>query len=48
MILVTGSNGQVGTELCRLFDKKGVPYISTDVDNMDITKKRGNIEIYSR
>lgn len=38
MILVTGSKGQLGTELCRLLDEKKLDYIGTDSSELDITK----------
>ncbi|MBO1308238.1 dTDP-4-dehydrorhamnose reductase [Enterococcus sp. 669A] len=37
MILLTGGNGQLGTELRKLLDEKGWEYISTDADVLDIT-----------
>lgn len=37
LILITGGNGQLGTEVCRLLDEKKVNYISTDSKEMDIT-----------
>lgn len=37
MILITGGNGQLGTELCHLLDELGLPYISTDAQELDIT-----------
>lgn len=39
MILITGSNGQLGTELCKLLDAKQIAYIATDAIEMDITNK---------
>lgn len=37
MILLTGGNGQLGTELRHLLDEQGKEYISTDADVLDIT-----------
>lgn len=37
MILITGGNGQLGTELRHLLDEQGLAYISTDSQEMDIT-----------
>ncbi|MHC5229589.1 dTDP-4-dehydrorhamnose reductase [Enterococcus sp. LJL99] len=37
MILLTGGNGQLGTELRHLLDEQGLEYISTDANEMDIT-----------
>jgi dTDP-4-dehydrorhamnose reductase len=39
MILITGSNGQLGTELCKLLDEKQITYTATDATEMDITNK---------
>ena len=41
MILITGSNGQLGTELRHLLDEKGIAYVATDAAEMDITDKNG-------
>lgn len=37
MILITGGNGQLGTELRKLLDEQQVTYVSTDSSEMDIT-----------
>lgn len=37
MILVTGSNGQLGTELRHLLDERKEAYVAVDVAEMDIT-----------
>lgn len=37
MILVTGGNGQLGTEVCRFLEEKNIKYIATDSKEMDIT-----------
>mgnify|MGYP003475075746 FL=1 len=39
MILITGSNGQLGTELCHLLDERKISYTATDAAEMDITDK---------
>ena len=39
MILSTGSNGQLGTELCHLLDERNISYTATDSAEMDITDK---------
>ncbi len=38
MILITGANGQLGTELCHLLDERNEEYVAVDVAEMDITK----------
>ena len=38
MILITGANGQLGTELRYLLDERNVDYVAVDVAEMDITK----------
>lgn len=37
MILLTGGNGQLGTELRHLLDEQGMKYVSTDSKELDIT-----------
>ncbi|MBO0423895.1 dTDP-4-dehydrorhamnose reductase [Enterococcus plantarum] len=37
MILLTGGNGQLGTELRHLLDEQGMEYVSTDSKELDIT-----------
>ncbi|MEQ3445291.1 dTDP-4-dehydrorhamnose reductase [Enterococcus cecorum] len=44
MILLTGGNGQLGTELCHLLDEKGVKYVSTDAKKMDITDAQATMD----
>ncbi|MGG5332006.1 dTDP-4-dehydrorhamnose reductase [Enterococcus sp. AZ163] len=44
MILLTGGNGQLGTELRKLLDEKGWDYISTDADVLDITDAEKTME----
>lgn len=38
-ILLTGSNGQLGYDFKKLFDKSGIEYIATDYKELDITDK---------
>ncbi|MDT2833537.1 dTDP-4-dehydrorhamnose reductase [Vagococcus carniphilus] len=40
MILVSGSNGQLGLELCRLLTEKHIDYIGKDKSELDITDKK--------
>ncbi|CAI3289705.1 dTDP-4-dehydrorhamnose reductase [Enterococcus cecorum] len=44
MILLTGGNGQLGTELRHLLDEKGVKYVSTDTKEMDITDAQATMD----
>ncbi|AZP04925.1 dTDP-4-dehydrorhamnose reductase [Jeotgalibaca ciconiae] len=39
MILITGANGQLGTELRKFLDEKEITYVATDSSEMDITDK---------
>ncbi|MCL1948496.1 MAG: dTDP-4-dehydrorhamnose reductase [Turicibacter sp.] len=39
MILLTGANGQLGTEVRYFLDERGVVYVATDRTDMDITDK---------
>ena len=36
-ILLTGSNGQLGHDFKKLFDRKNIEYIATDSKELDIT-----------
>lgn len=40
-ILITGANGQLGTELRTLLDAKGISYTATDSKELDITNAEG-------
>ena len=44
MILLTGGNGQLGTELRHLLDEKGVEYVSTDAKKMDIMDAQATMD----
>lgn len=44
MILLTGGNGQLGTELRHLLDEKGIEYVSTDAQEMDITDAQATMK----
>ncbi len=37
MILITGSNGQLGTDFKKIFNCEGLSYIATDIEELDIT-----------
>ncbi|WP_251545343.1 dTDP-4-dehydrorhamnose reductase [Limosilactobacillus caecicola] len=37
--LITGCNGQLGTELCHLLDEQGIAYTAFDSQGMDITDR---------
>lgn len=39
MILITGSLGQLGKELCHLLDEKSIPYVASNSTSMDITNE---------
>lgn len=39
-ILITGANGQLGSELRKLLDERGVPYDAFDSKGLDITDKQ--------
>ncbi|GBG96558.1 dTDP-4-dehydrorhamnose reductase [Lactococcus termiticola] len=39
MILITGGNGQLGTEVRRLLDERNITYTATDATELDITDK---------
>ncbi|MGX7030425.1 dTDP-4-dehydrorhamnose reductase [Vagococcus zengguangii] len=39
MILITGANGQLGTEVTKLLEETGLDYVATDSKDLDITDK---------
>ena len=39
-ILLTGSNGQLGHDFKKIFDKKNIEYIATDYKELDITSDK--------
>lgn len=43
--LVTGANGQLGQELCRLLDEKNINYIAAKREELDITNNEA-VDIY--
>lgn len=47
MILITGGNGQLGTELRHLLDEQGTKYVATDVQDLDITDAQGTMTFIS-
>ena len=48
MILITGSNGQLGTELCYLLDERNVDYVAVDVSEMDITNSEMVDKVFAK
>ena len=48
MILVTGANGQLGTELRYLLDERNEDYVAVDVAEMDITDADKVEEVFSQ
>ena len=48
MYLITGANGQLGTELCYLLDDMGLKYEATTLDNLDITNQQQVFETLRR
>ncbi|WP_159722062.1 dTDP-4-dehydrorhamnose reductase [Enterococcus sp. CSURQ0835] len=44
MILLTGGNGQLGTELRHLLDEKKMDYVSTDAHDLDITDEAATMK----
>ena len=47
MILITGANGQLGTELRHLLDKRNEEYVAVDVAEMDITNAEKVDEVFA-
>lgn len=42
--LITGSNGQLGTELRYLLDEQGIDYLATDAKELDITDEQAVLD----
>ena len=40
MYIVSGAKGQLGSDVCSVLRKRGLPYIGTDVDTLDITDEK--------
>lgn len=38
-VLVTGARGQLGYDVCRELERRGIPYLGTNSENMDITDR---------
>ena len=47
MILITGANGQLGTELRHLLDERNEEYVAVDVVEMDITNAEKVDEVFA-
>ncbi|MDY3024732.1 dTDP-4-dehydrorhamnose reductase [Streptococcus hyovaginalis] len=48
MILITGANGQLGTELRYLLDERNEEYVAVDVAEMDITDEAKVTEVFNQ
>lgn len=48
MILITGSNGQLGTELRYLLDERNEDYVAVDVAEMDITNEEMVDQVFAQ
>ncbi|EOG34536.1 dTDP-4-dehydrorhamnose reductase [Enterococcus faecium EnGen0184] len=48
MILITGGNGQLGTDLRHLLDEQGTDYVATDVKELDITDEKATMEYITK
>lgn len=48
MYLVTGSNGQLGQELCHLLDNKKLSYVAATKETLDITNKEQTEEVVQK
>ncbi len=47
MVVVSGSKGQLGGDVCSVLEKKGVPFIGIDVDTLDITDEKSVENFFS-
>lgn len=46
--LITGSNGQLGTELRYLLDEQGIDYLATDAKELDITDEQAVLDYFEK
>ena len=47
-ILLTGSNGQLGHDFKKIFNKKNIKYIATDYKELDITNDEDLKEFFEK
>lgn len=47
-VLVTGANGQLGTEVTNVLKENNIDYIGTDRNELDITSKENVIELFTK
>lgn len=47
-VLVTGAMGQLGYDVCRVLDERGIGYFGTDINNCDITDPDAVSELFRR
>ena len=47
-ILLIGSNGQLGNDFRKLFDKKNIEYTATDYQEMDITDDKAMKQFFDK
>lgn len=48
MIIVTGAKGQLGGDVCEVLEKRGLPFIGIDRDDLDITDEKAVREFFLR
>lgn len=46
-ILITGAQGQLGTELCHLLDEKNIEYVGTGSSDLDITDNKAVADYFN-
>lgn len=46
-ILITGAQGQLGTELCHLLDEKNIEYVGTGSSDLDITDNKAVADCFN-
>ena len=47
-ILITGAQGQLGTELCHLLDEKNIEYVGTGSSDLDITDNKAVADYFNK
>ncbi len=46
MIIITGANGQLGSDICSLLKERNIPHEGTDIDTLDLTDKNAVADFF--
>jgi len=48
MFIVSGAKGQLGSDVCDLLQKKNIPHMGIDIDDLDITNEKAVEDFFSK